>query len=86
MPRVIEVIVTRSLCDRCKPGDKVLITGCLAAVPDVPSLMKPGELPRSVALDRNRIARRTDMGGVDNGITGLSKLGQCFSSNGEINL
>jgi DNA replication licensing factor MCM6 len=76
MPRIIEVIVTRALCDKCKPGDKVVIGGCLAAVPDVPSLMKPGELPKSVAIDRNRLARRTDMGGLDQGVSGLRKLGK----------
>lgn len=75
MPRAIDVILTRRLCDRCKPGDQVEITGCLTAVPDVASLMKPGEIPRSVAIDRNR-AIRSEYGMSDNGVSGLKKIGE----------
>lgn len=69
------MILGRSACDRAKPGDKVVITGCLAAVPDVASLMSPGEIPRSVAIDRNR-ALRSDYGMADTAVSGLQKMGR----------
>lgn len=75
MPRAIDVILTRRLCDRSKPGDKVIISGCLCAIPDVPSLMKPGDIPRSVAIDRNK-ALRSEYGMGDSAISGLKKIGK----------
>eukprot|EP00971_Amphidinium_carterae_P053013 1044197-Amphidinium_carterae.1 len=53
MPRSVDVIVRDECCERCKPGDKVLITGCPIVVPDVPSLMAPTELKTSVRRSLN---------------------------------
>ena len=43
MPRSIEVILRDNICDTAKPGDKSEFVGTLAVVPDISSLMKPGE-------------------------------------------
>eukprot|EP01071_Lankesteria_metandrocarpae_P006831 Lankesteria_metandrocarpae@DN4498_c0_g1_i1.p1 len=74
MPRAIDVIVRGDVCDRCKAGDKVIVAGCVLAVPDVPSLMKPGQIPKSVARDKMR-HERSEFGLQDNAIKGLRNLG-----------
>merc|ERR1719353_268507 len=71
MPRSMDVIVRDEMCERCKPGDKVLVTGCLIVVPDVPSLMSPSELKQEV---RRSLNTRTDAGGGE-GVKGLKGLG-----------
>lgn len=70
MPRSMDVIVRDEMCERCKPGDKVLITGCLIVVPEVPSLMSPSELKQQV---RRSLNTRTDANG--DGVRGLKGLG-----------
>jgi DNA replication licensing factor MCM6 len=74
MPRSMDVIVRDENCERCKPGDKVLITGSLIVVPDVPSMMNPAELKAQVRRD---IRTRSDaaFGGGD-GVRGLKGMGQ----------
>lgn len=73
MPRSIDVIVRDECCDRCKPGDKVLITGSLIVVPDVPTLMSPAELKQQV---RRSLKTRSDAAyGSQEGVRGLSGLG-----------
>jgi len=68
----MDVIVRDEMTERCKPGDKVLITGCLIVVPDVPSLMSPAELKQEV---RRSLNTRTDAGGGGEGVKGLKGLG-----------
>lgn len=80
MPRAVDVILTRRLCDCCKAGDKVIVTGCLAAIPDVSSLMKPGEIPKTVAMERNK-ALRSEYGLADNAVTGLKAMGGFVKEN-----
>jgi len=70
MPRSIDVVVRDEVTENVKPGDKVLVTGCLIVVPDVPSMMSPQELKSSV---RRNLETRTD--GAD-GVRGLKGLGQ----------
>mmetsp|Transcript_74053 Transcript_74053/g.165708 ORF Transcript_74053/g.165708 Transcript_74053/m.165708 type:complete len:832 (-) Transcript_74053:139-2634(-) len=73
MPRSIDVIVRDECTDCCKPGDKVLITGCLIVVPDVPTLMSPAELKQQV---RRSLQTRSDAAyGSQEGVRGLSGLG-----------
>lgn len=73
MPRSIDVVVRDECTERCKPGDKVLITGSLIVVPDVPSLMNPTELKQHV---RRSINTRSDAGyGGGEGVRGLKGLG-----------
>jgi DNA replication licensing factor MCM6 len=71
MPRSMDVIVRDEMCERAKPGDKVLITGCLIVVPEVPSLMSPSELKQQV---RRSINTRTDANAGE-GVRGLKGLG-----------
>jgi DNA replication licensing factor MCM6 len=73
MPRTLDVIVRDEQVDRCKPGDKIRITGCLIVVPEVPSLMNPSELKQSVRRELN--ARYNSSLGGREGIRGLSALG-----------
>lgn len=71
MPRSLDVIVRDEVCERCKPGDKILITGSLIVVPDVPTMMGAGELKSSV---RRTLETRTDA--AYEGVRGLKSLGQ----------
>ncbi|EEA05787.1 DNA replication licensing factor MCM6, putative [Cryptosporidium muris RN66] len=70
MPRSMDAILRGDCVDRCKPGDKVILTGQLIVAPDIPSLMKPGDVPSSVVKDRAR-NRNNDY----SGISGLKSLG-----------
>merc|ERR1719362_148336 len=72
MPRSMDVIVRAECCDRCKPGDKVLITGSLIVVPDVPTMMNPAELKQQV---RRSLNTRSDGSGSGEGLRGLKGLG-----------
>lgn len=73
MPRSLDVIVRDECCERCKPGDKVMVTGCLIVVPDVPSLMNPSELKKS---EKRSLNTRSDSGyGGSDGVRGLKGLG-----------
>lgn len=73
MPRSIDIIVRDEITERCKPGDKVLITGSLIVVPDVPSLMSPTELKTQV---RRTLQTRSDAAyGGGEGVRGLKGLG-----------
>eukprot|EP00928_Gymnodinium_smaydae_P031071 TRINITY_DN2292_c0_g1_i1.p1 TRINITY_DN2292_c0_g1~~TRINITY_DN2292_c0_g1_i1.p1 ORF type:complete len:831 (-),score=206.28 TRINITY_DN2292_c0_g1_i1:386-2878(-) len=71
MPRSLDVIVRDEMTEQCKPGDKILVTGSLIVVPDVPSMMSPAELKSSV---RRSLDTRMDAGGE--GVRGLKELGQ----------
>eukprot|EP00927_Polykrikos_kofoidii_P071582 TRINITY_DN6783_c0_g1_i1.p1 TRINITY_DN6783_c0_g1~~TRINITY_DN6783_c0_g1_i1.p1 ORF type:complete len:841 (+),score=146.80 TRINITY_DN6783_c0_g1_i1:59-2581(+) len=73
MPRSLDVIVRDEVCETCKPGDKILVTGSLIVVPDVPTMMSPAELKSSV---RRSVETRTDAAGAGEGVRGLSGLGQ----------
>merc|ERR1719401_2016601 len=72
MPRSMDVIVRDECVDRCKPGDKVMIVGCLIVVPDVPSMMNPSELKQQV---RRSLNTRSDGSGAGEGLKGLKGLG-----------
>lgn len=73
MPRSLDVIVRDEACERCKPGDKVFITGCLIVVPEVPSLMNPSDLKRQ---ERRSLNTRSDAAyGGSEGVRGLKSLG-----------
>merc|ERR1712176_1388442 len=74
MPRSMDVIVRDEFCERVKPGDKVLITGTLIVVPDVPSMMNPSELKAQVRRD---LRTRSDAAyGSGDGVRGLKGMGQ----------
>merc|ERR1712176_156036 len=69
-----DVIVRDEFCERVKPGDKVLITGTLIVVPDVPSMMNPSELKAQVRRD---LRTRSDAAyGSGDGVRGLKGMGQ----------
>lgn len=72
MPRSIDVIIRGEMCDRIKPGDKVTVTGALIVVPDVPALMRPGDLSKSVRREQSK--RPAESNG-DGGIRGMKQLG-----------
>mmetsp|Transcript_48264 Transcript_48264/g.138618 ORF Transcript_48264/g.138618 Transcript_48264/m.138618 type:complete len:826 (-) Transcript_48264:355-2832(-) len=73
MPRSMDVIVRDECTERCKPGDKVLISGSLIVVPDVPSLMNPSELKQQVKRSLN--TRSDSAYGGGEGVRGLKGLG-----------
>mmetsp|Transcript_51155 Transcript_51155/g.134732 ORF Transcript_51155/g.134732 Transcript_51155/m.134732 type:complete len:800 (-) Transcript_51155:266-2665(-) len=72
MPRSIDVIVRDEICEKCKPGDNVMVTGSMIVVPDVANLMNPSELKTSVVRKEINRGRRE---GLSDGITGLKELG-----------
>lgn len=73
MPRSIDIIVRDEQTERCKPGDKVLITGSLIVVPNVLTMMNPSELKQQV---RRSLSTRTDASyGSAEGVRGLRGLG-----------
>jgi DNA replication licensing factor MCM6 len=51
MPRSFEVILRNDLCDTAQPGDTCIFTGMLCVVPDISSMLKPGE--RTQVISRN---------------------------------
>ena len=53
MPQTMDVIVRDDCTEKCKAGDKIQITGSLIVVPDVPTLMSPGELKATVRRSLN---------------------------------
>jgi len=69
----MDVIVRDECCERCKPGDKILVTGSLIVVPDVPTMMNPSELKQQVRRSLN--TRSDGAGGSSEGVRGLSGLG-----------
>lgn len=71
MPRTLDVIVRGEVCETCKAGDKIAVTGCMVVVPDVPALMKPGELKRVIRRDANKRFRQN----YTEGVHGLKDLG-----------
>jgi DNA replication licensing factor MCM6 len=73
MPRSIEIILRNEIVDTAKPGDRCIFTGTLIAVPDVVSLIKPGEKNTQVSLKSDNI-KRAQTRGMD-GVTGLKELG-----------
>mmetsp|Transcript_50305 Transcript_50305/g.90315 ORF Transcript_50305/g.90315 Transcript_50305/m.90315 type:complete len:823 (+) Transcript_50305:64-2532(+) len=73
MPRTLDVIVRDECTERCKPGDKVQITGSLIVVPDVLTLMNPGEVKSTVKRSLNTRSDATY--GAGEGVRGLKALG-----------
>lgn len=70
MPRTMDVILRNEIVDSAKPGDRCIFTGSLVVVPDIVSLLKPGEKVHvSLKGDRNKA------GGAADGISGLKDLG-----------
>jgi DNA replication licensing factor MCM6 len=43
MPRSIDVVLRNEIVDQAKPGDRCVFVGSLIVVPEVISLLKPGE-------------------------------------------
>jgi DNA replication licensing factor MCM6 len=72
MPRSIDVILRNELVEMCKPGDKCEFAGCLLVVPDIISLLKPGE---KVQHQLKREAVRKEEQKPLDGVTGLKNLG-----------
>ena len=72
MPRSIDVIIRGEMCDRVKAGDKITVSGALIVVPDVPALMKPGDVSRTVRREQGK--RPADSAAAD-GVTGIKQLG-----------
>jgi DNA replication licensing factor MCM6 len=72
MPRSIDVILRNSMVESCKPGDKCVLIGSLIVVPDVISLLKPGE---KIQHQLKREAVRKEEQKPMDGVSGLKNLG-----------
>ena len=71
MPRSIDVILRNEIVDTAKPGDRCIFTGTLVVVPDIVSLLKPGE--KVQVTFKGDKSRRAETAG--DGVTGLKQLG-----------
>eukprot|EP01053_Blabericola_migrator_P011035 Blabericola_migrator_1__11034@NODE_640_length_7113_cov_145_445501_g471_i0_p1_GENE_NODE_640_length_7113_cov_145_445501_g471_i0NODE_640_length_7113_cov_145_445501_g471_i0_p1_ORF_typecomplete_len954_score223_46MCM/PF00493_23/2_3e94MCM_OB/PF17207_3/2_1e32MCM_lid/PF17855_1/1_9e24MCM6_C/PF18263_1/2_4e14Mg_chelatase/PF01078_21/4_1e12Mg_chelatase/PF01078_21/5_5e03Mg_chelatase/PF01078_21/5_3e03AAA_5/PF07728_14/1_3e06AAA_3/PF07726_11/2_1e05AAA_3/PF07726_11/4_9e03Sigma54_activat/PF00158_26/5_4e03Sigma54_ac len=74
VPRTIDVVARSTAVEKCKPGDRVFMTGCLLSVPDVPALLTTKELPKEVSREGNR-KLQSEAGAADASIRGMKKLG-----------
>ncbi|KCV72351.1 minichromosome maintenance protein 6 [Fonticula alba] len=72
MPRTMEIILRNETCDRVKPGDKAVFSGCLIVVPDVAQLSS-GPGVKGQTQTRSSNARSRDASGE--GTSGLKALG-----------
>lgn len=72
MPRSIDVILRHDQVEKAQPGDRVVITGTLIVVPDIFSMIKPGEKYELSNLSENV---RTREGMNRDGVSGLKSLG-----------
>lgn len=72
MPRSIDVILRHEVVDAAKPGDRCVFAGTLLAVPEVVSMLKPGEKQQ---VAKKTEGRRGAEGKNMDGITGLKQLG-----------
>ncbi len=72
MPRSMDVILRNEMVDEMKPGDTCIFTGSLIVVPEIATLLKPGEKAqmKTKVMPNNRSRQNT----MD-GITGLSSIG-----------
>eukprot|EP01022_Parablepharisma_sp_SALTPOND_P031329 TRINITY_DN795_c0_g1_i1.p2 TRINITY_DN795_c0_g1~~TRINITY_DN795_c0_g1_i1.p2 ORF type:complete len:490 (-),score=73.42 TRINITY_DN795_c0_g1_i1:3099-4568(-) len=73
MPRSIDVVLRHEIVDTAKPGDRCIFTGTLIVVPDVVSLLKPGERAQTSRRNERRMA-----GGNTkplDSVSGLKRLG-----------
>lgn len=72
MPKSIEVILRNDLCDTAQPGDNCTFTGMLCVVPEIASMLRPGE--RTQITSRNMELDRGNSIGLE-GVTGLKQTG-----------
>eukprot|EP00371_Babesia_bovis_P003511 XP_001612158.1 MCM2/3/5 family protein [Babesia bovis T2Bo] len=72
MPRSIDVILRHLTVDRLNAGDRVTISGSLIVLPDIPTLLKPGEMPRKVS---KQSMRRFESHLISQGLTGIHGVG-----------
>jgi len=72
MPRSIDIILRNEIVDKVKPGDKCLFNGQLVVVPDIISLLKPGE--RKEVQIQGESVKRQNQPSLE-GVTGLKQLG-----------
>lgn len=71
MPRSVDVILRHELVDYAKPGERLVFTGTLVAVPEIASFLTPGER-QQVSLKHEGIRARDRS--LDS-VTGLKALG-----------
>ena len=67
MPRCVEVICRNEIVEIAKAGDKVILTGTVAVLPDTSGLARAGETTLS--------SKRSGGGDGGDGVQGLKKLG-----------
>ena len=71
MPRSVDIVIRNEMVDKVKPGDQCIFTGNLIVVPEVITLLRPGERKEVKRKVRGVKDRNSNM----QGITGLKALG-----------
>lgn len=75
MPRSVDVIVRNEQVEKGQPGDRCIFVGTLVVVPDVYSMLKPGEkYTMSSHVEGQKIKGGQQQQGME-GVTGLKSLG-----------
>ena len=72
MPRSIDVIVRNEQVEKGQPGDRCIFVGTLVVVPDIYSMLRPGE---KYQLTPHTDGVKRDANQMSDGITGLKSLG-----------
>ena len=72
VPRSIDVILRNQEVEKAQPGDRVLITGTLIVIPDVYSMLKPGEKNE---MSKKFMGQKANNAASRDGVKGLNKLG-----------
>lgn len=67
MPRCLEVICRNEVVEIAKAGDKIVLTGTVAVLPDTSGLSRAGETAMS--------SKKSGGGDMNDGVQGLKKLG-----------
>lgn len=72
MPRSIDIILRNEIVDKVKPGENAIFTGMLTVLPDIYSLLKPGE--KTEVNQKNETIRKKNQPSIE-GVSGLKALG-----------
>ncbi|CCF73006.1 minichromosome maintenance protein 6 [Babesia microti strain RI] len=72
MPRSIDVIIRNNLVDSVHAGDRIAVSGSLIVLPDILTLLRPGEISKQIS---RHATRRFDASLISQGITGIKGVG-----------
>eukprot|EP00899_Mesostigma_viride_P008988 jgi/Mesvir1/18090/Mv09391-RA.1 len=76
LPRTLEVVLRNEMVEKCRAGDKSVLTGTLVVVPDLAAFTRAGDRTEKIPGQAEGAGRRGGGGvGPPGGVTGLKALG-----------